>query len=440
MASTATHPPNPTEVTRRGLILHDAAAFLALLAVSVALFGVTLFLFRSFEQHRVELAHRWSERGEEALKQGKPNEAVKALRAALSYTPDGPESHSEQLMLAEALAAAGHTDEATNYFLNLWESHPGDGLINLQLARLARQRHDDAEATDYYRAAVYGSWEGDAVPRRRQVRLELTDFLLAQHRNAEARNELFVIAGNTPDDAPLNLLIAEKLENAGYPTDAISFYSKAAEDDPHDRTPLVRAGEAAYRLGEYPQALAFLHRAMAERPGTAEPAGEESRILALAGNAERIQQLSLAPSLSPHERALHLAVDQKLAEDRLHACLAATAPGSDLTDVLASWTALESGPRNGSRTSAKTSARTLLEDPAEQDTVTHLIYQTEQVTASACGAPTGDDALLLQLANAAEPRAAAAAAPGVAALPARPPIVPGLNRLFGRKESVAHGK
>jgi tetratricopeptide (TPR) repeat protein len=439
MASTATHPAAHSKATRRGLILHDAAVFVALLAVSIALFGVTLFLFRSFEQHRIDLARRWSEHGENALKHGKPEEAVVALRAALSYTPDGSESHHEQLMLAQALAGAGHADEATNYYLNLWEAHPGDGLINLQLARLARVRHDDAEATDYYRAAVYGSWEGDAVPRRREVRLELTDFLIAQHRNAEARNELFVIAGNTPGDAQLALLVAEKLESAGYTADAISFYSKAVQNDPHSRTPLVRAGEAAYRLGEYPQAVGFLRRAMAERPTPGEPAGEESHILALAGNAERIQQLSLASSLSPHERALHLATDERVAENRLRACLASTAPSSDLTDVLARWTALESGPKPGSRPATKASRRALLEDPSDQDTFTHLIYETEQVTASSCGAPTGDDALLLQLANVAEPRAAASA-PAPAVLPARPPIVPGLNGLFGRKEPAAHGK
>ena len=132
-------------LTRRGLILHDALAFLALLATSVALFGVTLFLFRSFEQHRADLAVRWAERGRIALQQGKPDAAVTALRTALSYAPD---ERANQLLLAQALAKAGHTEEATNYFLNLWDARPGDGFINLQLARLARQKGDYREATD----------------------------------------------------------------------------------------------------------------------------------------------------------------------------------------------------------------------------------------------------------------------------------------------------
>jgi len=43
--------------------------------------------------------------------------------------------------------------------------------------------------------------------------------------------------------------------------------------------------------------------------------------------------------------------------------------------------------------------RSLLQDPATQDNMTKLIFQTEEITSRVCGAPSGDDALLLQLAN-----------------------------------------
>jgi hypothetical protein len=43
----------------------------------------------------------------------------------------------------------------------------------------------------------------------------------------------------------------------------------------------------------------------------------------------------------------------------------------------------------------------LLEDTAQQDGLTKLIFDTEEQTAQRCGPPAGDDALLLQLANAA---------------------------------------
>ena len=41
----------------------------------------------------------------------------------------------------------------------------------------------------------------------------------------------------------------------------------------------------------------------------------------------------------------------------------------------------------------------LLNDTTEQDAVMKLVYDTETQTSQICGAPTGDDALLLMLAK-----------------------------------------
>jgi hypothetical protein len=61
-------------------MLRDAVTFLGLTLVTAVLFAVTLFLFRSFAAHRAELAQRWSERGRIAISQGKPDQAIVALR------------------------------------------------------------------------------------------------------------------------------------------------------------------------------------------------------------------------------------------------------------------------------------------------------------------------------------------------------------------------
>ena len=124
---------------RRSLVLRDVLVFLALAAISLVLFGITLGLFRSFEAHRDSLGRSWAAQGQAALAHHDPQAAVPALRAALSYKPD---ERPYQLLLAEALAGSGHLDEATNYFLNLWTARPGDGFVNLQLARLSRTRDD----------------------------------------------------------------------------------------------------------------------------------------------------------------------------------------------------------------------------------------------------------------------------------------------------------
>lgn len=376
---------------KRGLLLHDVLSFLALFAISIALFGVTLFLFRSFQSHRGDLAVRWSSRGRLALEQNRPEEAVGALRTALNYAPD---DRDDQLLLAEALARAGHREEATNYFLTLWDARPGDGFINLQLARLSRQRHYNAAAEDYYRASIFGSWEGDAVVRRRQGRVELTDFLLELRKNSEARNELFTIAGNAPGDAALNQAVGDKLAQAGYLPDALSFYEKASALAPREREPPARAGQAAYKLGDYPEAERLLNRALELKPASGEA---DPGLATLAADAHRIQQLLLTRDQPARQRADHILAASKIAQDRLRSCVAQVGLSPEdaavVTNLNANWTAANAGPR--------VSRRTLLESAAVQDTWSQLVSETEQQTAKVCGQPSGDDALLLSLANSA---------------------------------------
>src|SRR5262249_26849521 len=86
----------------------------------------------------------------------------------------------------EALSVAGTSSaasqaEARSYLLDLWQESPGDGEVNLQLARLASRTGDDASARRYYENAIAGVWEGDAIEivrRRRQARLEFYRYLL----------------------------------------------------------------------------------------------------------------------------------------------------------------------------------------------------------------------------------------------------------------------
>ena len=379
--------------TKRGLVLHDTLSFLALLAISVALFGVTLFLFRSFEEHRADLAVRWAKRGRLALAQNHPAAAVDALHTALTYTSDGPEETDDQLLLAQALAAGGHTEEAQNYYLNLWDTHPGDGFINLQLARLDRAQDKLADANDKYEASIFGSWEEDGAVHRRNVRLEFTDFLIEQHLNADARNQLFTVAGNFPTDVPTLLNVAYKLQTAGYAPDALTFLQKAVALQPHNRDLLIQAGQAAYTLADYALAERLLHRALEEHPAPGD-AVSQPQLAAQAAAAKRIQDLTLTPDQPATPRADHIITAARIAQTRLRTCLAApgTAPRNDplLDSLTPRWTAANA---------AKATRASLMNNPAAEDTLTQLIYLTEQNTNQACGEPTGDDALLLELAN-----------------------------------------
>ena len=242
---------------KRRLILRDALTFLSLTLITAVLFAVTLFLFHSFAMHRQELAQRWAARGQAAIASGHPDQAIVALRTALSHAPG---ERSYELLLAQALGGAGHSEEAYNYFLGLWETEPGNGLINLSLARLAAKKNDMQAAINYYRAAIYGTWEGDGPVRRRDVRLELARYLIAHHDLSSARTELLVAGGNAPDDVGLAVTLARLLEQASAPRDALNYYEKVLAREPNNQQALEAAGRLQYGFGSFEEAHRLLER------------------------------------------------------------------------------------------------------------------------------------------------------------------------------------
>lgn len=390
---------------RRGLYLRDSLVVVVLCLVTVTLFGITLFLFRSFEGHRADLGRRWSARGRVALAQGHPDAAAAALRTALSYAP---EDSADQLLLAQALAAAGHVEAANNYFLSLWEVRPGDGPINLQLARLARTRGNAGEAIDYYRASIFGNWEGDGVLRRREIRLELADYLLKRGQTQAAQAELLIAAGNAPErDIALQLEIADRLQALGDLPDALHYYRIAAAQAPRNAEALASEGHVEYLLEDYAVAARSLATA-AELMRRSR--GKEATIASLnaeAAAARRLPELSVSRDLPVAERAAHLALDAGIAERRLRSCTAqpvtmtapATAPATASATAPAALATL-SALRSRWTAEGRAARRGALERDADlQDDTAQLIADTETQLAPLCGAPSGDDALLLLMAR-----------------------------------------
>lgn len=377
--------------SKRRLILRDGLTFLILTLITAVLFAITLFLFRSFAAHREELAEHWSARGQAAISAGQPEQAIAALRTALSYAPG---NRTYELLLAQALGDAGHIEESYNYFLGLWETEPGDGLINLRLARLAAAKRDTHAAINYYRASIYGTWEGDGPERRRDVRLELARYLIAQHNLSSARTELLIAGANAPDDTNLSLTLAQLLEQADAPGDALNHYQKVLTREPNNPTALEAAGRLQYQFGNFEDAHRLLERAVREHTitissQTAFPA-ETTAML-----NESAQVVALAPlkKLSPAERVVRILKARDLAKKRFEACKAqvslANEPPSPLQPLGERWIDKE----------ASVNRTVLLNDSNEQDAVVKLVYDTEVQTNQVCGAPTGDDALLLLLAK-----------------------------------------
>lgn len=390
-------------IARRRLILRDSLSILSLSLITVVLFLATLLLFRSFSSHREDLAQRWSDRGRTALAAGKPGEAIGALRTALVYAPGKREY---ELSLAQALGEAGQIDASYNYFLGLRESEPGDGFVNLELARLAAKRNERRAAVNYYRASIYGTWEGDGVARRAEVRLELARYLIEQKDPAAARMELLIAGGNAPDDFQRDLAIGNLLQQAADAADAVSYYRKAVADKPADADALETAGRLDYDIGDYEDARQFLSRAQTVRVGRHEMS-ESANDATMAHDAARLLELMPSNTLPVQERVARILTARTIAKRRFEACGAQLAPNaSQRPMLLQSLSGRWSGPEGTD------DAKVLRQDDAKQDATVRLVYDTEVETQKLCGAATGDDALLLRLATTAPNSQPAAVDPG----------------------------
>jgi tetratricopeptide (TPR) repeat protein len=423
-------------IERRRLIFADTLALVTLFAVTALLAVMTNYLYQSYASHQVQLANRWLERGEQAMRDGKPQAAIDALSSALAFAPS---DRNTAIQLAEALASAGRIQEATVYFNALLESQQGSGLINLQLARLAARQDNVNQAIDDYQKAIYGNWEGDGYVRRRDVRFELINFLIDHQLVERARSELLVASGNAPkDDISVQLDIARMMERAQSPSDALHLYKTILHRHPSLREALDGAGRTAFELGRYLEAKRYLARAL-EGPGVdQEPKAVLDQSRDRLNEATRLLLLYPSSRLSAHERNARILTDRKLAMARLAQCTqdrpptpakdsavtgphppaGATKGSNPLQSLTSRFTSRPTAPASNQtaapppvdplrplaeqwkRSPAKVSLSELENDPDLAQTQIQLIYDTELITQQVCGTPSGDDALLLKIAQA----------------------------------------
>jgi len=385
---------------KRKIVIRDSIALCTLLLITAALFTATVFLFRSFTELRARLAKRWLDRGEAALRGGRPELAVENLRSALAYSPG---QRSIEIELAEALAGAGRVQEATSYFNTLWEAEPGSGIINLQLARLAARQGSQPEALEHYRASIYGTWEGDGSIRRRDVRLELIGYLIGVHREQQARGELIIAAGNAPDDPALKMQIAALMEKADDPADAAVIYKAILQHGAPNLTALEGAARSSFALGNYAQARDYLIKALNHPGGAAESAQARQDLHDLLGESVQILLLYPSPALSSRAQAERVLRDRNLVFQRLQECdvpipgqPASTSQSPKPVDpglaaALANWLRIPSWD--------KLTVPMLQRDEDLRRSVIELVYETSRAADKPCGAASGDNALLSKIAR-----------------------------------------
>lgn len=374
---------------KRKLIVRDSVTFLLLLFSAIVLYAVTSFLFRSFSARRSQLGQQFALQGQQALARGDAEQATRDLRISLEYAPDDT---SNRLLLAEALAQANHPEEARSYFLTLLDSEPADGFLNLQLARLARHKKDTHQAIDYYRASASGNWNGDSRDERFRVQLELANYLLDQRDLPAARAELLIAAADAPDDAALASMLAQKFEQASDPLDALNLYRTAMKLDPKNSATFYKAGRVAFQLGEFAEAARLLSVARRESQGEKLDEQDAYELDNMLENSRRIQELTMSYDLPASDRAEHILRALAVAGKRFESCAAQNNGGQ----VSPQMQSLDNQWKDADKVRQR---RSLLQDSTQQDSLVKLVFDTEQLTASLCGAPSGDDALLLQLAN-----------------------------------------
>jgi tetratricopeptide (TPR) repeat protein len=385
----------------RTLVIKDTVALASIFLITVLLAVATYFLFQSYTTHRKELADRWFARGQKALGADQPLVAIDDLRSALLYAPG---QRQIEVTLASALASAGKIQEATAYFNTLWEAEPGNGQINVQLARLSARSGNEEQAKRYYHAAIYGNWEGDGYLRRRDTRLELVRYLISRGRFDQARSELLVAAGNAPaSDLQVQSLIAGLLLEDHSPNDALAIYQQLLSHAPNDPQALQNAAQTAYDLGDYLLAQHYLLKVV-NLPAANDNASDAQKQVNddLLRKVDRIMVLDPSANLTPAMLAARLLGDREIARKRYEACLSPeTADGTGQGgQAVAALPPQAAGVAQAWAAEPKhLTAAALADDPDLQQKERRLIYDTEKLTAGICGAPTGDDAILLRLAH-----------------------------------------
>jgi Tfp pilus assembly protein PilF len=307
---------NRTQQDRARFIHRELIQLIGLVIVAVAAFSLTRAVAASNREMSLRDAAEWHRRGQLALGAGRVDEAIDDFRRAVVRNRTDKEY---LLALARALARTHDDDAARAVLVALRESASEDAEVNLELARLAARGPDVAEAVRYYRNALYAPWAADSGDARRQVRMELIQFLLAHDQAGRALPELLAAAADLPDQAAAHLQLAGLFERAGDDGRALDHFERALTLSPDDGAALAGAGLSAFRLGRYVQARAFLLRAPTDVDGVSVAREIVEHVIA---------DDPLAARIGSRERRRRVTSDLDYVRGRMAACMSAQTSSS----------------------------------------------------------------------------------------------------------------
>lgn len=360
----------------RFYIAREPVIFAALSALGILAFLGVAGLVRVYHAQQNALGTRWFTRGVADLHASRFDHAVSDFRTALIYSRD---NFSYQLNLAQALIGLKRTDEAYAYLVSLWEQQPENGLVNLELARIAAAKEDTSHALRYYHNAIYATWPNDGEAERRQTRLELVQYLLNNGAKTQAQSELIALAANIEEDPPQQFQIGELFLRAQDYEHALAAFRMSLKADHPIPEANAGAGLAAFELERYPVAQRYLQAAVEENPGDAQ-------------TTARLKTTELVLHLDPFQRDISAAQRNRIvveaydtAGERLKSCAASGALSASEQNLSQSWTTMK----------PNITERGLQKNQDLVNQAMQLVFDIERQTSATCGSPTDEDTALL---------------------------------------------
>ncbi|MGH9498608.1 MAG: tetratricopeptide repeat protein [Terriglobales bacterium] len=374
------------ESGRRFYLGREPATLAVLSVLAVVVFLAVAGLSRVYHAQQESLGNRWFTRGLVDLKAQRFDRAVSEFRTALIYSRD---NYAYQLNLAEALMGMKRTSEAYAYFINLWEREPENGLVNLELARIAAQKGQTDQAMRYYHNAIYATWPGDQEVERRNARLELIEFLLGINAKTQAQSELIALVANLDGDPALHARAGDLFLRAQDYEHALAEYRLSLKIERHNPAALAGAGWAAFELGRYPLAQRYLQGAVSANPSDTQ-------------SAARLKLTELVLEMDPFQRQISAAERDRIviksfaaAGERLKACPAV----ENLKEGTPSTGGQQSLGEKWETMKPRVTLQGLRRDPDLVERAMEVVFGIERQTSVACGSPSETDKALLLIAK-----------------------------------------
>lgn len=364
----------------KSYLTREPVMLFLLAVVAMVCFAGVSGLSRLYHTQQQALGNRWSTRGMTDLKAQRFDRAVVEFRAALEYSRD---DYSNQLNLAEALIGLKHTSEAYAYLINLWDRQPENGVVNLELARIAAGRNEREPALRYYHNAIYATWPENEETERQAARLELIEYLLQINANTQAQAELIALGANLGEDAAQQARLGDLFVKAQDYEHALTAYRVSLRSERHNAEALAGAGLAAFELQHYDAAQRYLQGAVVANPNDEKSAG-------LLQTTELVLQLDpFQRQITSAERARIVEASLETAGDRLKACGGASAGAGSAPSLAQSWAEMK----------PKITVPRLMRDSDLLESAMDLVFRIERQTSAGCGVPTGRDEALLLIAK-----------------------------------------